>query len=220
MIRAYDECYTAKAQTCLGFMLRYAAEDLGYELNAFCDLFIRSGVAHLFGRGDFRFLVGMSGAEAAREVLWRTKGIWPETPPSFHTEKSPVYWTGWITAWYQWYTGLDFDRIFEQLKPDEICSMYIPYHEMDQLHFAREADRRIHDRLRATRLKAYRERLGLSQSGLAHASGVSVRMIQHYEQRQKDINEAHGSTLKKLADALHCRMEELMETDIEGRQEH
>jgi DNA-binding XRE family transcriptional regulator len=38
-----------------------------------------------------------------------------------------------------------------------------------------------------TRLKTYRERIGLSQSELARESGVSVRMIQYYEQRRKDL---------------------------------
>lgn len=42
----------------------------------------------------------------------------------------------------------------------------------------------------ATRLKMYRERIGLSQSELARESGVSVRMIQYYEQRRKDLDKA------------------------------
>lgn len=36
-------------------------------------------------------------------------------------------------------------------------------------------------------LKKYRERAGLSQAQLAEASGVNIRMIQHYEQGDKDI---------------------------------
>lgn len=35
-------------------------------------------------------------------------------------------------------------------------------------------------------------------------SGVAVRSIQQYEQRQKDINKASFSTVVALASALHC----------------
>ena len=60
MLHSYDEIYTAKAQTSLAQMLRYAEEDMHIELNEFWDMFLISGVADLFGKGDFRFLVGMS----------------------------------------------------------------------------------------------------------------------------------------------------------------
>lgn len=59
-------------------------------------------------------------------------------------------------------------------------------------------------------LKELRINAGLSQSELGAKSGVSVRMIQHYEQGVKDINKAQGITLKHLADALGCSMEDLI----------
>ena len=61
------------------------------------------------------------------------------------------------------------------------------------------------------KLKEKREAVGMSQSELANASGVSVRMIQHYEQGAKDINKAAAITVKKLADALNVKMEEIIE---------
>jgi len=60
-------------------------------------------------------------------------------------------------------------------------------------------------------LKKIRETVGLSQSKLADKSGVSVRMIQHYEQGVKDINKAHAETVYKLAYTLNCNMEEIIE---------
>ena len=60
-------------------------------------------------------------------------------------------------------------------------------------------------------LKEYRAKAGLSQSQLAEASGVNVRMIQYYEQGVKDINKASGETLYKLSRALGCKMEDLLE---------
>lgn len=211
MLHSYDEIYTAKAQTALAQMLRYAVEDMHIGLTEFWDMFLISGVADLFGKGDFRFLVGMSGVETAWEVVWRLTGEWPQEKPTFNLEKSPIYWTGWILAWYQWYSGQNFRRISEFLTPVQVRDMYHPYHEMDPVQFADAADRIRRKKEMTTRLRMYRERMGLSQSELARESGVSVRMIQHYEQRQKDLNKAQMKTIWLLARALHCSMEDLME---------
>lgn len=64
-----------------------------------------------------------------------------------------------------------------------------------------------------TNLKRIREASGLSQSKLAEASGVNVRMIQYYEQGVKDINSAAALTVNKLAQALDCTVEDLLETN-------
>ena len=63
-----------------------------------------------------------------------------------------------------------------------------------------------------TNLKRIREAAGISQSKLAEASGVSVRMIQHYEQGFKDLNRAQAITVHRLAQALDCKVEDLVET--------
>lgn len=63
-----------------------------------------------------------------------------------------------------------------------------------------------------TNLKRIRQASGMSQSKLAEASGVSVRMIQHYEQGVKDINAAAALTVYRLALALDCSVEDLLET--------
>ena len=63
-----------------------------------------------------------------------------------------------------------------------------------------------------TKLKQLRQRAGLSQSELADASGVPVRTIQQYEQRQKSINKAQAEYLMMLARALHCTAEDLIES--------
>ena len=62
-----------------------------------------------------------------------------------------------------------------------------------------------------SKLKELRTAQGLSQSKLAAASGVNVRLIQDYEQAHKDINGARAITLYQLANALNCKMEDLLE---------
>lgn len=59
-------------------------------------------------------------------------------------------------------------------------------------------------------LKDVREEKGISQSQLAKASGVNIRMIQHYEQGFKDIRKASVSTVLALANALEVDIEKLI----------
>ena len=87
-MHAYDEIYVARAQTNLGQMFRFAEEDLGKEVDDFFELFLLSGVADLFGKGDYRLISGMSGVEIAYEVMWRIDGEFLRVEPSWHFEKS------------------------------------------------------------------------------------------------------------------------------------
>ena len=56
---------------------------------------------------------------------------------------------------------------------------------------------------------------GLSQSELATQSGVNLRSIQMYEQRNKDINKANAETVYRLAKVLGCTMEDLIENNTQ-----
>ena len=42
-------------------------------------------------------------------------------------------------------------------------------------------------------------------------SGVNLRSIQMYEQRNKDINKASADTIYRIANTLGCTMEDLIE---------
>lgn len=62
-----------------------------------------------------------------------------------------------------------------------------------------------------THLKEMRLRNGLSQSQLAAASGVPLRTIQQYEQRQKNINKAQFEYIVRLSRVLNCEPVQLLE---------
>lgn len=62
-----------------------------------------------------------------------------------------------------------------------------------------------------SKLKEKREAAGLSQGKLAAASGANKQMISFYEQGVKDINKAQAITIYKLAKAIGCTMEDLIE---------
>ena len=89
--------------------------------------------------------------------------------------------------------------------------MYPVYHEMDIIHFAEEMDEQMRKATPDTRLKTRRINNQLSQAELANSSGVALRQIQLFEQRQRNINNAAAITLLRLSKALHCSIEELLE---------
>ena len=81
----------------------------------------------------------------------------------------------------------------------------------DVTKFASIADERIRNHFRHTNLKRIRTAYGCTQSELAMRSGVSLRSIQMYEQRNKDINKASAESLYRISKVLGCSMEDLLE---------
>ena len=211
MIRAYHKVYLEKARTNLGRMLDFATYDLGYDPGEFFDLFITSGLAERFGKGEFTLTVGMSGVELAYRVLEMTQHYVEFPNPRYTADRSPEYWVGWALAYYQWETAMRFEDILEYITIDDMIRLYSPYHEMDIRHFCDRMNELYREANPETRLKQLRQRAGFSQSELAEASGVPVRTIQQYEQRQKSINKAQAEYLMMLARALNCNAEDLIE---------
>ncbi len=212
MIRAYHKVYLEKARTALGRMLDFATYDLGYDPCTFFDLFINSGLAERFGKGEFTLTVGMSGVELAYRVLELTKHQVEFPKPRYTADRSPEYWTGWALAYYQWETAMPFAEILKYIPLEDMIRMYSPYHEMDIRHFCDRMNELYRAANPGTKLKQLRQLADLSQSELAEASGVPVRTIQQYEQRQKSINKAQAEYLMRLARALHCNAEDLIES--------
>lgn len=211
MIRAYHKVYLEKARNNLGRMLDFATYDLGYDPCTFFDLFINSGLAKGFEKGEFNLTVGMSGVELAYRVLELTNLQIEDPQPRYTADRSPEYWAGWALAYYQWETALSFLDILECVPLDDIIRMYSPYHEMDIRQFCDRMNELYREANPETRLKQIRQRAGMSQSELAEQSGVPVRTIQQYEQRQKNINKAKAEYLVMLARVLNCPAEELIE---------
>ena len=61
------------------------------------------------------------------------------------------------------------------------------------------------------RLKELREARGLSQSELAKLADVNIRTIQSYEQGLRDINKAEVLLVYRIAKALRCKIEDIIE---------
>ena len=209
--RAYDEAYVHSAQNILGHAVDFAVISLELDPDEFGNVFSVSNASKQFASGNPRYVAGINGCELTRIVLEQTKTPFNDTEDAMYLDKSPEYWSGWALAFYQWFSARSFTEILTAVHLSEIITMYPVYHEMDIEHFAQHMNELMKKAVPFTRLKAKRNNCGMSQSELASESGVALRQIQLFEQRQRDINSAAAITLLRLSKALHCQIEDLIE---------
>lgn len=211
MIRAYREIYLHNAQSALGDAFDYAVNACKIPGADFAKLFVASTLCKRMENGEPAILAGKSGIEIAAEVIEETTGRLPDAVPPTHFGRSKEYWIGWAVAYYQWYSARSYSEIFQALPYSDLLRLYDTLHEADVSKFADVAETRMRERFPETNLKRIRSAYGFSQAELAKQSGVTLRSIQMYEQRRKDINKASVETLLRLAKALGCSIEDFIE---------
>lgn len=213
MMHAYSESYLDDAMQNMGDMIEYALCDCGFEPDEFFGYFLTSGIAAKFENGNPKYVVGMSGVELAETVL-RECNVQHRLVVASHPDyKGREYWAGWILAYYQWYTTKRFaDIVSGGLALSTILDMYI-LHEADESKFVESADA-ILERNAAgqkSKLQTIRKARGFTQQQLSEASGVTLRMVQLYEQKQNDLSKAQVNVVISLAKALGCSIEDIIE---------
>lgn len=215
-MRSYDEVYLKDAQRSIGSMYHHVIVNKCLDPDWYSRVFAGTREEQLFCEGAPWLISGMSGIELAEQTLRNMGRIpWDQPIEGVTTIKhGPEYWAGWALAYYQWYSARTFERIFEVIPFSEILGMYHPYHEMDIMSFVEEMDRMYEERRPRSRLKMYRENLGISQSELAERSEVSLRSIQLYEQGVNDIDKAQAKTLYRLSKALGRDIPDLLEDPL------
>ena len=211
MICAYSEFYLNDAKQNLADFFDYAINACRFDADFFSKLFVQSGYADKFERGNPAIVAGMSGIELAEKVITYAYPNWKFPGRFFSEDRSAVYWASWALAEYQWTTCKRFKDIFSRVSLSDIISMYPVYHEMDIGHFIENINIKYHAIEQEARLKAIRENRGISQAELAKLSGVKLRSIQMYEQKVNDIDKAQAGTVYKLSRVLGCMIEDLLE---------
>lgn len=211
MIRAYSESYLSNAKDRLSSFFDYAINDCGLKPDWITALFITTGYAEQFERGNPAYVAGMSGVELARAVILSAYGTKELPAPTYAEYCSPEYWAGWTLAEYQWYTGRRFKDIFNRIPLTKVIGMYPVYHEMDITNFIDAMEKFYKAAEDDSNLKRIRESRGISQGELADLSGVNIRNIQMYEQRGHNIDKAQAQILYKLSRVLGCNIEDLLE---------
>lgn len=214
---AYDKTYLFNAMEALGEAFDYAENAVGLGIQTFFDLFVSTGIAEAFGSGAPRYVAGMSGIELVLNVCDMAGMNVDQFPRAVHAplDRSRAYWSGWSLAYFQWKAGRSFANIGQIMRMEEIAELYEPLHEASEDKFVDVLEARIARKAIPTRLKVIREARGMSQAELAEASGVSLRAIQQYEQRRKDIDKAQACSLLHLSRTLGCTMEDLLEYTLD-----
>lgn len=211
MIHAYQEIYLSKAQSVLGDAFDYAVNTCDIAGNDFVKLFIASSVCKRMENGEPAYLAGKSGIEIVVEIVAETKKEELQMEYQGNLGRSREYWIGWAVAYYQWYSNRKYHDIFTVISFEDLQRMYYTLHEADISKFVDIVDSRMRLFFTETNLKRIRTVYGFTQAELAQRSGVSLRSIQMYEQRNKDINKASVDTIYRLAKVLGCTVEDLIE---------
>lgn len=210
-MHAYLYDYLPTAQRIMGDMLDFAVNTCEQDIEKFYGLFLMSDVSLQFQNGNPTYIAGKTGCELAKEVIAEA-GMRPLTIEDvMYLDKSPEYWTGWALAYYQWYTCRPFIKVNKAVPIRNVLDMYDVYHEMDIVHFVETVNECWNACYEETNLKRIRKLAGLSQRELAELSGVSIRQLQLFEQRQRDINRTKAIDIVKLARVLGCKAEDLLQ---------
>ena len=187
-------------------------------MERFYHLFAKSEVAASFTEGGNGPDIGVSGIELVLSICENARGevldeLLQDSISLSRGDSVRARWIGQTLARYQWDKGLSFRSIAVFLDVQDLERIYAEQGESDwkATSDAIELVRCISTR--STRLKRLRVARGLTQAELSRMSDVSLRSIQQYEQRKKDINKAQAFSVYRLARVLGCQMEELMEAD-------
>ena len=235
MMRAYDEIYLVKAEMTLAAMLDHAVHGMRQNASTFFEMFVASGVAALFASGDIRTIAGSSGIELAYRVMSLSGAAYERVRPRTQSGRSRESLAGQVLARVQWRTALPFEAITTAVPLNDLLALCdeeiaaarraladawppVPDAPRPDYNIAGLCDTLTGRLARAGcahPLKTARLLSGLSQSQLAALTGIPVRTIQQYEQRQKDLSKAQSSYLLRLASVLHCDPATLIEAETE-----
>lgn len=214
MTHAYNLLYLEDVMNNLGTMFDCAVRAANCDLTLFYEMFLSSGVASQIEAGNPRYLSGLSGMELMQLVLDKTLDKTVPVLSYAPFDRTPEYWAGWALAYYQWYRARTFSFLRSNgLNINTLLSLYPPLHEADLSKFVKTVDALIEQGLqhRKNPLKTIRKQSRLTQKKLADLSGVSLRMIQAYEQGDQDITKAEVRSVFALSRVLGCRPEVIIE---------
>lgn len=129
-MNAYSKIYLEDAMSNLAAMMDYGTSNYG-DIDAFFDKFLACDISKQFGKGNPKYVCGMSGIEMAERVIKDTGGT-PVYAEYRNIINPGIYWTGWILAYLQWYSGLSFKALADNgVRPCLLMKLYPTLHEVD-----------------------------------------------------------------------------------------
>lgn len=211
MIHAYQETYLNSARKILAVAFDYVINDCKISPCEFVKMFLGSNICKKIENGEPKFLVGKSGVELALDIIEETTGNRIYIEQNINFSRSKEYWVGWVISYYQWYSNRTYNDIFNVVSIDDLYFMYNTLHEADISKFVDIIDKKMKLHYNETNLARIRKRCKMTQKELSDKSGVNLRSIQMYEQKNKDINKASIENIYRIAKVFGCSLEELIE---------
>ena len=207
---AYSDIYLSDARNNLGAMFDYAINVHRMGTDDFWDIFAHSKVARAMSCGDPKYIAGMSGRELFATLMHDTYRKWIELSDEYSMDRTREFWAGFALAYYQWYSGNSFYDIRRKgIMLSDIVNYYF-LHEAPDQKFVDVMNVRMRDNKEENMLKRLRKYAGLTQKELSRESGVSLRMVQLYEQGQNDLSKAQAKVVISLSRTLGCEASELL----------
>ena len=212
----YDEAFLNTAMGTVGKAFDFADKHLPGGMERFYDLFVASAAARTFDGPDAHPTVNASGIELVLSVCEGARAgaldlmLMTERRLT-RSQRERAQWCGRTLAFHQWDSNNTFRTISTYLRASDLLGLYETHRVASPQVVSLAIEQTFMRAVVPTRLRMFRAEAGLTQRGLAAASGVSLRAIQQYEQRKKDIDHAHAISVLRLAQALGCSMEDLLE---------
>lgn len=208
MIHAYSELYIEGVMIKLGDMLEYACIDCAYDLDAFWQLFLRSRVSIGIENGNPKYIAGMSGVELAQIVMEEVDYNTDFAEPSWNSNRSDIYWCGWVLAYYQWYCAVSFKIISEKLTLRMLRKMYGTLHEADIHKCIDVLDNMAIINVRHT-VREWRQIRNWTQNELAQRAQLDISQIQRLEYGERKLENMTLKAALNIANALGVRIEQI-----------
>ena len=209
--KPYSESQLNRFMDKMGDAFDYAINDCKIDGTEFVKMFVASTACKKIENGEASYISGKSGAEIAIECIYEITGKELSIEPSEKYSRSAQFWCGWAVCYYQWWSSRRYADIFKSVSYEDMLGLYQTLHELSVEKIASVINEKVRAVFYETNLKRIRTAYGCSQRELAEMSGVSLRSIQMYEQRNKDINKAQSESLYRLSKVLGCTMEDLLE---------
>ncbi len=208
MIHAYEENRVHESMKFLAVFFDYAINTMTIEVENLIPFFLSKKISSEVEKGNPKYVSGKSGVEALWELLDDAEIQYKKKDYNSYN-KTRDYWVGYMIVYYQWYRNVSFSYLFKNITYKEFLKICASMHTKAIDQFVEVVDNLL--KTKESNLKKIRMQRKISQTELSKISGVSLRAIQTYEQKQKDINKAQIDNLLNLSDALDCTIEDLLE---------
>lgn len=202
----------------LGICISFACKYLGFQADEFFKLFSSSIISIEYAKANPKYIYGMSGVELAYEVLYDL-GFNPKNVDDYEIEKDANYWVGRVIGYIRYVNDYSYKYLAEIIN---LNSLLDHFEELvnEGLGYINEY---VFTNLVSTdtksRLQVKRKLVDLSQSELAQKANINIRTLQQYEIKNKNINNASVTSVIRLADAIGCKIDDILEYSLEKEEE-